>query len=174
MFKFITKLEISFAGTIFLVISGFILWILEDMNILTPGKHLGSGDWVMGVVFLIGSLICIIFIPNLYIVSYREWKKGEDSWKPKLILIYPSFLFGIFFQFSLDWYPAILTLLLSILAISITHIIIMVIVGKKSVELPFFKHLFLLLVFYLIVIFLHFSFDFFNILEYPIRALLNY
>ena len=56
----------------FLLYLGFVLILLNNINILAPGSFFGAFNWVTVTVFFIGLTINFISIPHLYFSSFKK------------------------------------------------------------------------------------------------------
>lgn len=106
----------------FLLYLGFVLILLNNMNIIAPGSFFGAFNWVTVVVFFIGLTINFISIPYLYFSSFRNFKKENDFWDKETFWILPLFFFGTFFVYCSQISSAFCFFIISIVIISIIHL----------------------------------------------------
>lgn len=104
-----------------LLCSGFILILLNNLNILAPGNYFGMYSWVTVMVFSIGLFINFISIPHLYFSSYVNFNRDDDFWDKETFWILPLFFFGTFFLYGSQIGAALLLLTVSITVIAIIH-----------------------------------------------------
>ena len=100
---------------------GFILVLLNNLNVLAPGTYFGAFSWVMIMVFSIGLTINFISIPYLYYSSFKNFKQENDFWDKETFWILPLFFFGTFFLYGSQIHAAVALLVISIVIIAIIH-----------------------------------------------------
>jgi len=100
---------------------GFVLILLNNMNVLAPGSFFGAFSWVTVTVFFIGLAIIFISIPYLYFSSFKNFKKENDFWDKETFWILPLFFFGTFFVYGSQIRSAFLLFIISVIIISIVH-----------------------------------------------------
>lgn len=100
---------------------GFILILLNNMNVIAPGSFFGALNWVTIAVFSIGLIINFISIPYLYFSSFKNFKKENDFWDKETFWILPLFFFGTFFIYCSQISSAFLLFIISVVTISIIH-----------------------------------------------------
>ena len=105
-----------------LLYAGFVLILLNNMNVIAPGSFFGAFNWVTVVVFFIGLVINFISIPYLYFSSFRNFKKENDFWDKETFWILPLFFFGTFFVYCSQISSAFTMFIISIIMISIVHL----------------------------------------------------
>lgn len=106
----------------FLLIIGFLLIMLNNLNILSPGSYFGVFSWVTATVFSIGLFINYISIPHLYFSSFRNFRKENDFWDKETFWILPLFFFGTFFLYGSQISNAYMLLMISVAVISVIHL----------------------------------------------------
>jgi hypothetical protein len=154
---------------------GLLLWFFEEIDLLNPGGSFGGPGWESPVIFLFGVLTCLGSIPFLYTSGYSDFKNDRKIWALKLILIYPLFLFGIFFQHGSDFSPfLLLTIPLSLLAIFSMHLNLLILsfirTFQKKHKIYYFLNLACLTAYYVALIMLQFSTNLLHIMKYELRA----
>jgi len=155
-------------------VTAFILWFFQEIDLLCPGASFGGGTWPDLVIWAMGSVTILVSIPLLYASSYQDFKRHNKTWMAKMLLIYPFFLFGMLFQFGSDLYfLAAGTLVLSMLVVLTTNVYSMVISAQYSIKSSYFISLVCLLVYYISLIVLQFSFNLLHFLKYELRYLLE-
>ncbi len=100
---------------------GFMLILLNNLNILAPGNYFGVYSWVTASVFSIGLIINFISIPHLYFSSFVNFNKDDDFWDKETFWILPLFFFGTFFLYSSQISAASLLLIISVAVIALIH-----------------------------------------------------
>ena len=105
----------------FLLYLGFVLILLNNINILAPGSFFGAFNWVTVTVFFIGLTINFISSPHLYFSSFKNFKKENDFWDKETFWILPLFFFGTFFLYGSQVSGAFCLFIISIIIISIIH-----------------------------------------------------
>ena len=101
---------------------GFVLILLNNMNVIAPGSFFGAFNWVTVTVFFIGLTINFISIPHLYFSSFKNFKKENEFWDKETFWILPLFFFGTFFIYCSQINNALVLFALSIVIIIIVHI----------------------------------------------------
>src|SRR5665647_1850199 len=104
-----------------LLYTGFVLILLNNMNVLAPGSFFGAFNWVTVIVFFIGLAINFVSIPYLYFSSFKNFKKENEFWDRETFWILPLFFFGTFFIYCSQISVAFIFFIISIAAISIVH-----------------------------------------------------
>ena len=104
-----------------LLYAGFILIVLNNMNIVSPGSYFGLYSWVTSVVFSIGMIINFVSIPHLYFSSFKNFSKEDDFWDKETFWILPLFFFGTFFLYGSNYPGALALLLISVSVIAVIH-----------------------------------------------------
>lgn len=105
-----------------LLYMGFILILLNNLNILAPGNYFGVYSWVTAAVFSIGLIINFISIPHLYFSSFMNFSRDDDFWDKETFWILPLFFFGTFFLYGSQIHAAFTLLAISIAVIAIIHL----------------------------------------------------
>lgn len=105
-----------------LLLSGFILIFLNNLNVLAPGNYFGVYSWVTGTVFSIGLIINFISIPHLYFSSFINFSHDDDFWDKETFWILPLFFFGTFFLYGSQIETAFALLVVSVAVIAVIHI----------------------------------------------------
>ena len=100
---------------------GFILIVLNNLNILSPGSYFGVYSWVTATVFSIGLIINFVSIPHLYFSSFKNFSKENDFWDKETFWILPLFFFGTFFLYGSQIPTAFILLVISIAVIGLIH-----------------------------------------------------
>jgi hypothetical protein len=106
----------------FLLYTGFVLILLNNLSILAPGSYFGAFSWVTVAVFSIGLFMNYVSIPYLYFSSFRNFKKENDFWDRETFWILPIFFFGTFFLYGSRISMAFLLLIVSIVVIALVHL----------------------------------------------------
>jgi len=101
---------------------GFVLILLNNMNVLAPGSFFGAFNWVTVAVFFIGLAINFVSIPYLYFSSFRNFKKENDFWDKETFWILPLFFFGTFFIYCSQISSAFSLFIISVVMISTVHL----------------------------------------------------
>lgn len=144
-----------------LLFFGIILILLNNFNIIAPGSYFGKFSWVTFIVFTIGILLNFIFIPILYISSFKNFKQENGFWDKQTFWILPLFFFGIFFLYSADVLIATELSIFAVLVVALVHVNFILEARKmiiKDIEVKFtdcdqyFVTLKYLTVYYLIVL----------------------
>ena len=135
---------------IFLVV---FLWLMEKIKYSITGSYFGGG-WTSFIILLIGLALCIIFIPIIYITTYKDCKNEDLSWKTLFSWIYPLFLIGIIFQLATESYYLLATIPLSLIVVFGLHIILFILSMIKEDRSAYFLHFtFLSLYYFFLVLF---------------------
>ncbi|EKE11979.1 MAG: hypothetical protein ACD_14C00052G0004 [uncultured bacterium] len=100
---------------------GFILILLNNLNVLAPGNYFGVYSWVTVLVFSIGLVINFVSIPHLYFSSFVNFNRDDDFWDKETFWILPLFFFGTFFLYGSQISTAFILLIMSIAVIAIIH-----------------------------------------------------
>lgn len=113
---------ISLIVSRFLLFTGFVLIILNNLNILSPGSYFGAPNWVTITVFSIGLIINCVSIPYLYFSSYQNFRIDNEYWDKETFWILPLFFFGTFYLYGSEIRDALILLVVSVLFIWGIHI----------------------------------------------------
>lgn len=100
---------------------GFVLILLNNLNVVSPGSYFGVYSWVTVTVFSIGLIINFVSIPHLYFSSFTNFNQENDFWDKETFWILPLFFFGTFFLYGSQISAAFILMITSIAVISFIH-----------------------------------------------------
>lgn len=142
-------------------LAGLVLLFFEDTDLINPGSSFGGPGWASPLIYLFGVLICLGSIPFLYVSAYTDLKNSSKIWILKLILIYPLFLVGFFFQYGSDCCFLLITIPLSLLVIFAVHLNLLFLsfgrIFQRKKGMFYFFNLICLAAYYITLIILQFS-----------------
>ena len=134
-------MRFALTTTLTVLLSTVVLWFVEEIDILTPGRSFGGGDWPSSVLWLMGAILSVVLVPVLYVSSYRHSRNPTRLWAVELSTIPLVVFWAIFLQYASDlcmFGPLIFIFFLSILLILCTHVIVLV---KSHVTLSSSRYL---------------------------------
>ena len=113
---------------------GFLLILLNNFDVLSPGNYFGVFSWVTATVFGIGLIINYISIPYLYFSSFQNFKKENDSWDREVFWILPLFFFGTYYLYGSNIFDAMVLLIISLVMILGIHLHFMSSAWKNMIK----------------------------------------
>ncbi|HEX8973896.1 MAG TPA: hypothetical protein VF817_00200 [Patescibacteria group bacterium] len=103
------------------LISGAILILLNNLNVLAPGTYFGKFSWVTATVFSLGIIINFVSIPFLYFSSFKNFVKENDFWDKQTFWILPMFFFGTFYLYGSEISYSLVLMIVSVIIIAVVH-----------------------------------------------------
>jgi hypothetical protein len=101
---------------------GFVLILLNNLNVLAPGSYFGAYNYVTVTVFSFGLIINFISIPFLYFSSFKDFKRESDFWDKEIFWILPLFFFGTFYLYGSEMTFSLIMMGISLLVIALVHV----------------------------------------------------